>query len=342
MNDTEKAGAEAKTAGHTDDEGNISFAEAVQSRLDQQIEPDEPEAEASPEPEADEKESPAEEQGEDAETDDLPVDLESLSADELEALKSKLTPGAVKRIGKLTAQKKAAQDEIARLKAQIESKPAFAEPETPETNPYSDLDTEEALNEKYGETTKFIEDFRVILDENEDALSDDEIFEEDGKGWTKKQVKAALRNAEKAKEKFLPARLQELRKLEALGQQTQQFRAQAEKEVEWMADEESDLRKEWDSYMGSPVVQRAIKAVPEIGPLMPYMIAHAINSSKGQKTAIKAPAKPKLTPTSAVKSSAAPSVVSGDQAKLISELEARFEDSGSAHDAAKLRLARMK
>jgi hypothetical protein len=339
MSEEPTASADAENdAGHTD-EGNLSFQDVVASRLAQQTEPEQEEVEEPLKPEVEDSEVSTEEE-EEAETTQLPVDLEKLSEEEIESLRAHLIKGAEKRIGKLTAKKKAADEEVERLKSQLEQKPAFEEPAL-ESNPYSDIESAEELNTKYGETAKFIEDFRAILDENDDASNDEEIYEEDDQSWTKKQVKAAIRNAEKAKDKFLPARLQELRRLEGFTAQSAQFQAQATEEVTWMADEDSELRKEFDSYMNSPVIQKVIKAVPEFGPLAPYMIAHAINSAKGKPSSIKAPEKPKLSPTSPVKSSAAPSAPTGDKSKLIAELEKRFEESGSAHDASKLRAAKM-
>jgi len=333
------ASADAQNDARHTDEGNLSREDMVAARLAQQTEPEEETVEEESEPDAETEEVTAEEE-EESETDGLPVDLEKLSKEELDDLKSKLTPGAVKRIGKLTAKNKAAGAEIERLKTQLEQKPAFTEPAL-EQNPYGDILTAKELDDKYGETTKFIDDFRAILDDNEDALSDDEVFEEDGQSWTKKQVKTALRNAEKAKEKFLPARLNEVRHLEQLGQQTEQFRAQLEKELVWLNDEDSVHRKTFDSYMNSQGIKSVREKSPEFAPLIDTLIGWAIQGRDVKSGSLKAPAKPKLTATSAVKSSAAPSATTAESANQLKELTARFEESGSSHDASRLRAFRM-
>jgi hypothetical protein len=298
--------AEAENdAGHTD-EGNLSFTEAVNARLAQQIDEPEQVTEEEPEPEAELSEDAAIEE-EEAEETNFPVDLDSLTEDETAALAKALNSKAVARFGKLTAKRKAAEEETVRLRTQLEQKPEFSEPAL-EANPYGDIATIAELNEKYGETTKFIEEFRGVIDDNEDALADEHIYTEGDKSWTKKEVKAALRNAEKTKDKFLPARLNEIKQEENLNQQAETFKAQATKELEWMADEESPLRTEYESYMDSPVVKEVMAKVPKFRPLMAYMVSHAVNSAKGGTTKkLKAPVKPKLEPSSPVKSSAAPS-----------------------------------
>ena len=166
------------------------------------------------------------------------------------------------------------------------------------------------------------------------------MFEEDGQSWTKKQVKTALRNAEKAKEKFLPARLNEVRHLEQLGQQTEQFRAQLEKELVWLNDEDSEHRRTFDSYVNSQAMISVRAKSPEFAPLIDTLVGWAIQGRDVKSGSLKAPAKPKLTATSAVKSSAAPSTTA-ESANQLKELTARFEESGSQHDASKLRAFRM-
>ena len=306
------ASADAQNDARHTDEGNLSREDMVAARLAQQTEPEEETVEEEPEPDAETEEVTAEEE-EESETDGLPVDLEKLSKEELDDLKSKLTPGAVKRIGKLTAKNKAAGAEIERLKTQLEQKPAFTEPAL-EQNPYGDILTAKELDDKYGETTKFIDDFRAILDDNEDALSDDEVFE---------------------------ARLNEVRHLEQLGQQTEQFRAQLEKELVWLNDEDSEHRKTFDSYVNSEGMKSVRAKSPEFAPLIDTLVGWAIQGRDVKSGSLKAPAKPKLTATSAVKSSAAPSATTAESANQLKELTARFEESGSQHDASRLRAFRM-
>lgn len=341
MSETEAPNATAEpNAGHTDD-GNLSFSEVVNARLAQK-EPEEEAPEESPEEVVDESEVVDDEPEDEAEGSNL-TELDSLDDEQIAELAKRSEKGLLKRLGKLVAEKKAAQEESHRLRSQMEQKAPFEEPAL-ESNPYADVESAEDLAVKYRETASFIEFAEGLLDDNEDSLSDEVIHKEGDQEWTKKKVRAALKNAQKAQSKFIPARLNEIKRIEGLDQQAVALATQAETEVEWMSEPESPLRKEYDSYMASPVVQKAIKAVPELKPLMPYMLAHAINSYKGgTRKTLKPPVLPKPGPPSNPRSSAAPSTgSSGSRNKQIMELEKRFEDSGSAGDAAKLRAARMR
>lgn len=342
MSDQETGIALPETdAGHTS-EGNLTFQEAVLSRLAQKTEPEE---ESSDDPSEVEEVSEDLGDGSDGEeSGDAPTELESLSDEQIAEFAKRHEKGLLKRLGKLVAEKKASQEESERLRLKLEQKP---EPVTPRAsaNPYAEVNSIAELETKRQQAEEFIEWAEAVIDENGDTPDDGVIHEEkDGKEWTKKEVRAVLRNAQKAVAKAIPTRIQEIQQEEVLEQQSGALTKQAHDEIEWMNDPESDLAKEYKSYMDSPVVKRAIKAVPELKPLMPYMLAHAINSYKGTAKAIKAPVAPKPSPPRTPRSSAAPpsSEDEGSRSKHIAELEKRFNETGSVQDAARLRAAKQK
>jgi hypothetical protein len=84
--------------------------------------------------------------------------LDEMSEEELEDLSKKLGSRAVARYGELTAKRKAAEEKLAELQRQMsEQKNDILQSKKPvENNPYSNLETVEALQDKAQEVNEMI------------------------------------------------------------------------------------------------------------------------------------------------------------------------------------------
>jgi len=175
--------------------------------------------------------------------------------------------GVDKRISKLTAQRKEAEERAKKLEDELESlKRRQATPQNA-NNPFGKLDTEEKIEAEY-ERQKEI---RLFCERYPDG------YYEDGKEpIDKEQIAKAKVNALRATEDFLPKQLDYVEK-------SKQFKAAARKEFPWLNDP-SDKR--------AIMAKRFIEAVPEVTKFPDYEIyaahlATGMVSYQQQKTAAK-------------------------------------------------------
>lgn len=334
----------------------MSGAEFVARRLGQlakqpTVKPEEtqPESEAAPapapeqEPVAEEpaakepEEKPKEESKSDA-LSKLP-DLGELTETEINELAQKLNSRAVARYGELTAKRKQAEEQIAALQAEL-AKRNQADPlatQKVENNPFSDIKELPALQAKAKEVEEVIEWAEEQLFNNEHLGHEDVIANVNGKEMTKAQVRAALANARKARNKFLPAQLAELQAAEIRAHQRKAFEERARQELPWLDGEDNDTRRQYEAIINDPRLREIEKAAPEIAPQLSYILAHAANSIYGRKLITETP-KPKLTPPNAPIGNAAYSErPEARQSKEAEEVKRRFWESGTKEDFIKLR-----
>lgn len=292
------------------------------------------------EPEAVAESEPAEEEVE--EDNSVLSQLEGMSEDELSQLGDLLKTKVPRRFGQLTAQKKAAEEKLARLEAELSQKrddPLAVE--TPiENNPFSDVDTVDDLR-KQAETMAGIEEWADrLLDENEDLGMSDYVIDsagndvkgDDGEPLTKRKVKEYLRNAKQARTKFLPARLGELQSVAQREHMDAALTAKAKEDFGWFEDKDADVHHQYNNLLNSPEVKMVSERVPEIMPQMRYMLAHFADSFYKQqnppkKTTAKksAPLTPPSNPQGGV--GTAPQGRQKGVAKQLGELESRFQES---------------
>lgn len=348
---------------------NLSLDSFVTSRLGAPVEipPEEPPQEAIGDiPEegevAEQPEALVEEHGEtkdtdaDAEADSVlsQLNLEDLSEAEIDKLRDALKSKAVGRYGELTAKRKAAEEEAARYKARIAELEASKNPlekeEVIENNPFGDVTTAEDLQKEYttfGQTLEWAED---LLDEHSDSHMDDVVTTVDGKELTKREVRTYQKKARQAREKFLPARFKELQQAQQAEVIQQHMQERAQAELAWLSDEDSEARKEYDAVMADPRVKLIAERVPEVGPQLNYLLAHAVNSFKGGATApppvakaTKAAPPPSPAPPHNPASATTRGTERGDAQfkKQLSELDNRFQQTGAVQDFAKVRAAQI-
>ena len=328
---------------------NMSFDDYINRRVNNA----EPEAEATesaedtweeedalePEEVSEEQEEIVEDESEEEGEEEQEIDLLSLNPAQIQELAKKSRSRLLHRVGELTAQKKALEE---KLNSQAEAKPLPTIPQ--ESNPFRDIDTVEGLKAKYEELEKVAEETDTILEEHEDYGAEDIIVVGD-KEFTKKEIRRANRNAREAMAKYLPAQSAELAKREQRKVMEQQYTALIPQEVPELADEESELSKQYKALLSDPLVEQVNKLVPDLGPQLPYILAHAIRSihrSQKSKAVVKvagsaSKAKVPGTPfgAGAAKSGVKTAKKSAEQAYQ------RFQSSTSVEDWVAARVARL-
>ena len=327
----------------TESVSNLSFEELVAQRTarqeipeteteeESQEEESQEELEETPEPE---EESETEEETEEEE-EESQIDLLSLTSEQIQSLAKKGKSRLLQRIGELTAQKKA-------LEEQIKSKPEIKEVPQ-EQNPFREIQSFDDLKAKYKELEKTLDSTDELLEEYEDYRSEDIILVGD-REFTKQQIRKANRNAREALTKYIPAQQAHLQQIAQMEQMKGQYIAAAEEEVPDIKDESTSVGKQFKDLMSDPLIEKLRKQVPEIGYQIEYILAHAANSIHGGTRIKKQPAvgnKLKISPSStpfgagAAKSSISP------KAK-VTDAYTRFEKSGSPEEWVAARIARYK
>lgn len=345
MQSNPEATAEAESA------SNMSFDDYINRRSQEVSEPEAPatepedesweETEESLEPEAvsDEPDESDEEVTEEEEEEEQEIDLLSLNPAEIQALAKKSRSRLLHRVGELTAQKKALEE---KLSSQADSKPLPVVPQ--EENPFRDIESVEGLQAKFAELEKVAEETDNILEEHEDYGAEDIIVVGD-REFTKKEIRKANRNAREAMAKYLPAQHAELARREQRVQMEAHYTALIPQEVPEIADEESEIGKQYKALLADPLVEQVNKLVPDLGTQLPYILAHAVRSihrSNKSKAVVKATgpvskAKVPGTPYGAGAAKSGPKTAkkSADQAYQ------RFQSSTSVDDWIAARVAKM-
>ena len=169
--------------------------------------------------------------------------------------------------------------------------------------------------------------------------ADDVVTEVEGKEMTKADVRNALLQARKARDKFLPARLEEIQKVEQGKQMQEHLSAQAEAELPWMTGEDNDTRREYEAIMKDPRVDSLMANLPaDVKAQMPYLLAHAANSIYGRKEVQSTKSKVRLNPSNTSTPNAAGSEKQVSRTnKSIKNLSTQFRQSGQKDDFITLR-----
>ena len=360
----EIATADAEAGKISVEKSNISVTDFAQQRIGELTpkteQPQEEEPQEAPEQENEEVEevSEVEEQSEATETEEAvedsqesedvlsQLDLDDMSEEDLRELADKLGSRAVARFGELTAKRKAAEEKLTQLEAQLKEKPNPLEAKKVENNPYGNLDTIEKLQEKSAEVDQVVEWAEDLIFESDGYGADDIVTEVEGKEWTKKDVRQALLKARKAQKTFLPAQLKQVQAQQQGEKLTEQFNQQAKKELDWLDGEDNDLRKQFEATVGDDRFKK-LKTVlkreaPDVAAQLDYWFAHATNSIYGRKPVVETKKAPTLNPPRTGNPAAAQSEKGmGRTAKALKELEARFKETGNARDFAALRKLKM-
>ena len=329
----------------TQSEGNLSMSEYASNLLKAQSEeesPEQPEEESEPaEEEAAEEEEPEAQSAEPDESDQpeppaedvlskLKIDLESMSEGETRDLAKALNASAVKRFGRLTAQKKALLAENAELQAQAQAKEETASTEQP------DFLKENALhnvNDVSG-LTKEVENLNTLIEwadeglENEAEFDDDgnEYFAKDGdKTYTKSDLRRIRSNARKILRKDAPARQKWITERTESDQH-------AIKTFPFLSDGESEEYQLFMQTKENPLYKPLIRHLPNGNFTLALMIegmkavqARQVNSSKPK-------AKPNAPVASAEAGVTKPRSENSQRKKALQVARTKSEESGNMAD----------
>jgi hypothetical protein len=292
-------------------------------------------------------ESSAEETEESESSEDVlsQIDLDEMSEEDLRELGKKLGSKAVERFGKLTAQRKAAEEELAKLRASLaeaDNDPLKGTQEV-KNNPYGNIDSLEGIQSKADEVNGIIEWAEDVLFNADGYGPEDVVTEVEGQELTKADVRKSLLNARKSRDKFLPAQLKTLQAKQQGKQLKEAFTAKATEELSWMQGEDNDTRKQYEAMIGDPRFSKLEEALPpDLSAQLPYIMAHAANSIYGRRE-IKEPAKsarlnPPKQPTGA---GAQAERKASPQVKKLKDIRQRFSASGNKSDFVTLRTLQM-
>lgn len=325
----------ARRLNQSQPEAQPEVQEEIQEQAEE-TEVEEPVAETTEEVEEVTEEPTEETQAEDVLSQ---YNLDEMSEEELEDLSKKLGSRAVARYGELTAKRKAAEEKLAELQRQMsEQKNDILQSKKPvENNPYSNLETVEALQDKAQEVNEIIGWAEDILFESDGYSADDVVTEVEGKEVTKAQVRKSLLQARKARDAFLPDQLNKLQQIENGKQLRSAFEEQAKQELSWLQGEDNDTRKQYEAMLSDKrFIDLQDKVDPDIAAQLPYLIAHAANSMYGRKLIQDKP-KVSITPPKTGATSAPNTSRATKNTKALADLSSRFKDSGNEKDFIKLR-----
>jgi len=269
------------------------------------------------------------------------TDLDNLSESDLKDLSEKLGSRAVARFGELTARRKAAEEKAVKLEKQLSARPKVNySDEDIQSNPYKEIKDPKALNAKSKELSDVIEWAEEVLFDSDDYTGNDVVTSVEGKDYTKKDVRNALKNARKSKTKHIPMQFNVL-KGEAQGVQMRNgFARRAVQELPWMKDQKNDISKKYNAMIKDPRLAKSFKsASPEMKAQLPYLLAHAANSLYGRKALPinSEPAKQtvSLSPPKAGSTAATPARPSAK--KKAKAYHSQFKNTGDSSDFIKLR-----
>ena len=273
------------------------------------------------------------------------IDLDNASEEELRELADKLGSKAVARFGELTARRKAAEEKLAKLEAQMQQQSPL-ETKKVENNPFANLESIKEIQEKSEQADQVIDWAEDLLFENADNAADDVITEIEGQEMTKAQVRKSLLQARKAKKTFLPDQLSKLEAKIAAQDMEVAFKERAKQELSWLDGEDNDVRKQYEATLNDARFQKmkdiVSKEAPDVASQLDYWFAHAANSIYGRKPIVDNKPSVKLTPPKgATTSSANADKAQSRTAKSLKEMQNRFKQSGNARDFAELRKLQM-
>ena len=333
-------------------EGNVSMAEFADQLLrNKQTEDTEPEAstEEMDEP-AEETAEPTEvaeetQSAEDVETEDdsspppqpsdnvlskYNIDLDSLSEEESRELAKSLNASAVKRFGRLTAQKKALLAENAELQAQAEQAQQTQTSETPEflkDNALHNVADEQAL-------MKEVENLNTLIEWAEDGMENEAQFDDDGneyvlkdgdKTYTKADLRRIRSNAKKIIRKDAPARQAWIKERQASDEH-------AIKTFQFLGEPESDDYKLFMQVKSDKMYKPLVDHLPNSNFALALMV-EGLNAVKArQEQAAKPPPKPKAPVASTEAGTARAKTPQSTKLKAVEAAKKKFEVSQSMAD----------
>ena len=333
----------------TQGEGNLTMAELASSLMQkrQTEETDTTEEESEPVAQSTEEEeledqSAEEPEESDEESDEPPVqpsdvlskfkdlDLDTLSEEESKELAKHLNASAIKRFGKLTAQKKALLAENQELQQQVEQAPVPTEqPAFLKDNALHNVNDVNAL-------AKEVENLNTLMEwadegmENEveyDDAGNEYVVKDGDKTYTKADLRRIKANAKKILRKDAPAR-------EAWINERQASDQQAIQTFDFLSDGESEDYQLFMQVKQSALYKPLVDHLPNSNFALGLMVeglkaVKAKQANAGQPKKLKKPTAPVA---SAEAGASKPRTEGSKQKKAIQAAHAKFEKSGNIAD----------
>ena len=333
----------------TQGDGNVSMAEfanqLLKSRQAKEAEPEPTESEDEPADETAEptesledqsvEETEAEEEtSEQTEPQDVlskfNIDLDSLSEEESRELAKSLNASAVKRFGRLTAQKKALLAENAELQAQAQQaqQPVSSElPEFLKDNALHNVADENAL-------LKEVENLQTLIEWADEGMDNEVQYDDNGneyvlkdgeKTYTKAELKSIQKEARKILRKDAPARQKWIKERSQSDQQAVQT-------FQFLGEPESDDYKLFMQVKASPLYKPLVDYLPNSNFALGLMVEGMKAVQSRQAQASKPKPKPKTPVASAEAGSSRPKTPQAKKNKEVDAAKRKFDASGSMAD----------
>lgn len=274
--------------------------EATESKESEEETEEEAEAEESTdstdegESTEDEEEEESEEEAEEAEEDDVlsQIDFDALTDEQKAELAKELGSGAGKEIGKLRSESRAKDEEISKLKAQLDEGLAQL---IPDDNMFSKITDPDKLKETEKSTKDLIQYYQPKALRGEWEFNDagDEGVLADGKFYSKEQVISGIEAAQEQLS-HIEKQKQRIKELKSLSGAESKEMEKAKGELSWLDDDSSDTYKKYKELIDDPEVDLLKRIAPKLGAKISRLLAHATNSMSGApkaKTKIKLPRK---------------------------------------------------
>ena len=330
-------------------DGNVSMAEFADQLLRRKQA-----KEAEPEATTEETDEPAEETAEPTEVaeettaedteDDTPspqpsenvllqkygIDLDNLSEEESRELAKSLNASAVKRFGRLTAQKKALLAENAELQAQAEQAQQTQASEIPEflkDNALHNVVDEQAL-------AKEVENLNTLIEWAEDGMENEAQYDDDGneyvlkdgdKTYTKAELRRIRSNAKKIIRKDAPARQAWIKERQASDQQAIQT-------FQFLGEPESDDYKLFMQAKSAKMYKPLVDLLPNSNFVLGLLVEglNAVTARQGEQA--KPAPKPKAPVASTEAGAARAKTPQAQKTKAVEAAYKKYEESGSMAD----------
>jgi len=258
------------------------------------------------------------------------IDLDNLSEEESRELAKSLNASAVKRFGRLTAQKKALLAENAELQAQAEQAQQTQSSEIPEflkDNALHNVTDEQAL-------MKEVENLNTLIEWAEDGMENEAQFDDDGnefvlkdgdKTYTKSELRRIRSNAKKIIRKDAPARQAWIKERQASDQQALQT-------FEFLGDAESDDYKLFMQVKSNKLYKPLVEHLPNSNFALALMV-EGLNAVKARQEQKSKPApKPKAPVASTEAGAARAKTPQAQKTKAVEAAYKKYEESGSTAD----------
>ena len=333
----------------TSGDGNLTMAELASSLMQKrQSEETETTTEEESEPvaeqptEEEESEDQSAEEPDESEESESPVqpsdvlskfkdlDLDSLSEEESKELAKHLNASAIKRFGKLTAQKHALLAENQELQQQVEQAPVPAEqPAFLKDNALHNVTDVNALSKEVENLNTLIEwaDEGMENEVEYDDAGNEYVVKDGDKTYTKADLRRIKANAKKILRKDAPARQAWIKERQSSDQQAVQT-------FEFLSDAESEDYKMFMQVKQSPLYKPLVDHLPNSNFALGLMVeglkaVKARQANAGQPKKLKKPTAP-VASTEAGASK--PRSEGSKHKKAIQAAHAKFEKSGNIAD----------